>query len=118
MILFPKIDLISSEKDSSKTVIKLIKGKVITEIKEKLNPNETFEVETPNSIMAVRGTTFSVELIENEKEFLMNYKLSKGEVDLLVMDNSNNTIVVNSLKVSKKEAVTLKVNKDNVIKAD
>ena len=39
-----KIKLISSEKDSSKTIISLLEGKIIAEVKEKLKDGENFEI--------------------------------------------------------------------------
>ena len=60
-----KIDLISSEKNSEKTIIRVNEGCIVTEVKNKLKTNETFDVETPNSTMAIRGTTFKVAVTIN-----------------------------------------------------
>lgn len=46
----------------SKTSIDLKQGSVTSEIQNKLGPNASYEVNTPNSIMAVRGTIFRVEV--------------------------------------------------------
>lgn len=46
--------------DTSKTRIELLEGAVTCEIENKLSEDSTFEVSTPNSIMAVRGTTFRI----------------------------------------------------------
>lgn len=48
--------------DNSKTYIELQQGSVTNEIQNKLGPNAVYEVNTPNSIMAVRGTIFRVAL--------------------------------------------------------
>lgn len=48
--------------DDAKTYIDLKQGSVTSEIQNKLGPNASYEVNTPNSIMAVRGTIFRVEV--------------------------------------------------------
>jgi len=110
-----KINLISSEKDSSKTVISLKEGKIVTEVKEKLKDGETFEVETPNSVMAIRGTTFSVEVDKKDSLFEIKYQLVKGSVDLYIFDNVNDSVVVNKLEMQPEEAVTMNVHSSAVI---
>ncbi len=50
----------------AKTYIDLKQGSVTSEIQNKLGPNASYEVNTPNSIMAVRGTIFRVEVAKNE----------------------------------------------------
>lgn len=50
----------------AKTYIDLKQGSVTSEIQNKLGANATYEVNTPNSIMAVRGTIFRVEVTKNE----------------------------------------------------
>ena len=104
-----RIKLISSEKDSSKTVIRLLEGKIITEVKEKLG-DDSFEVETPNSVMAIRGTTFSVEVNKTDKEYEVEYQLIEGKIDLLIVDKVNNEVVVNSLALNPEEAVKIYVD--------
>ncbi len=51
----------------AKTYIDLKQGSVTSEIQNKLGPNASYEVNTPNSIMAVRGTIFRVEVAKNER---------------------------------------------------
>lgn len=52
--------------DNSKTYIDLQKGAVTNEIQNKLGSGSSYEVNTPNSIMAVRGTVFRVALGQTE----------------------------------------------------
>lgn len=47
--------------ENAKTYIDLEQGSVTSEIQNKLGQNASYEVNTPNSIMAVRGTIFRVE---------------------------------------------------------
>lgn len=53
--------------ENARTYIDLQRGSVTSEIQNKLTDGSTYEVNTPNSIMAVRGTIFrvGVELDEN-----------------------------------------------------
>lgn len=53
-------------KEDSRTKINLTKGAIINEIQNPLSANSTYEVTTPNSIMAVRGTIFRVEIYYDE----------------------------------------------------
>lgn len=52
--------------ENAKTYIELTQGSVTSEIQNKLGQNASYEVNTPNSIMAVRGTIFRVETAANE----------------------------------------------------
>jgi hypothetical protein len=112
-----KIKLISSEKDSSKTVIELKEGKIIGEVKEKLKDGETFEVETPNSVMAIRGTTFSVEVDEETDEYEVTYQLVDGTVDVFVFDQTSGTTKVNSVELQSEQAIVVSVSKDAFIES-
>ena len=113
-----KIKLTSSEKDSSKTVIKLIEGKLISEVKEKLADDEMFEVETPNSVMAVRGTTFSVEVGKKDNKYEIKYQLIKGAVDVFVFDKSNGETIVSSFSLSPLDALDVIVDAINMIESE
>lgn len=54
-------------KENSRTSIILEQGAVTNEIRNKLNENSSYDVTTPNSVMAVRGTVFRVEITFDEK---------------------------------------------------
>lgn len=51
---------------NSKTSIELKKGAITNEIQNKLSADSSYEVNTPNSTMAVRGTVFRVEISYDE----------------------------------------------------
>ncbi len=51
---------------NSKTTINLKSGAITNEIQNKLNGESSYEINTPNSTMAVRGTTYRVEVYEDE----------------------------------------------------
>ena len=113
-----KIKLISSEKDSSKTVIELKEGKIIGEVKEKLKDGETFEVETPNSVMAIRGTTFSVEVDEETEEYEVTYQVVDGVIEVLVFDQTTGSTKVNSVSIESEECAKVSVDKSAYIDSD
>ena len=48
----------SSTRDDSRMKLYLTAGSELNELRSKLGPNDSYEVDTPNSTMAVRGTTF------------------------------------------------------------
>ena len=47
---------------ATKTIVAMDEGSTLISIENKLNGDESFEVSTPNSTIAVRGTTFTVEV--------------------------------------------------------
>ena len=61
-----QLEATGDEKDS-KTKINLTQGAIVNKIEKSLSENSTYEVTTPNSTMAVRGTTFRVEVRVDEK---------------------------------------------------
>lgn len=58
----------SGSKEDSKTSIHLERGAITNEIQNQLSDESTYEVTTPNSVMAVRGTTFRVEVYFDEND--------------------------------------------------
>lgn len=57
----------SGTKEESRTSIHLEQGAITNEIQNKLNKNSSYDVTTPNSVMAVRGTVFRVAITFDEK---------------------------------------------------
>ena len=59
---------LTAEGDSadSRTVIHLQEGAVVSQLTQKLSEESSYEVTTPNSTMAVRGTVFRVEVVYDE----------------------------------------------------
>ena len=56
----------NSEKSNTKTRIVLEEGSVLCRLDSKLGDEESFEVETPNSVMSVRGTIFRMTIYKDE----------------------------------------------------
>lgn len=76
------------KKSSSKTRIDLYEGTLVIGIDEKLNAEETFEINTPNATMAVRGTVFTI-TVERQKDrsFATNLKVDQGAVEAVTTEN-------------------------------
>lgn len=66
----------------SKTKINLTQGAIVNKIEKALSEDSTYEVTTPNSTMAVRGTTFRVEVtIDANGESYTTLELCEGKVE-------------------------------------
>lgn len=66
----------------SKTKITLTQGAIINKIEKALSEDSTYEVTTPNSTMAVRGTTFRVEITVDAKgETYTTLSVCDGKVE-------------------------------------
>ncbi|MBQ9934919.1 MAG: FecR domain-containing protein [Lachnospiraceae bacterium] len=52
---------------NSKTTINLKSGAITNELQNKLSGESSYEINTPNSTMAVRGTTYRVEVYKDDK---------------------------------------------------
>ncbi|MDO4489189.1 MAG: FecR domain-containing protein, partial [Eubacteriales bacterium] len=71
----------TGKESDSRTKIHLDSGSVISRIDNKLKDSETFEVETPNGTMSVRGTVFKVDCYVNENgETMSELSVLDGEV--------------------------------------
>jgi len=67
--------------EDSRTKLNLTKGAIINEIRNPLSAGSTYEVTTPNSIMAVRGTMFRVEVSYDENgEVFTKVSVFEGKV--------------------------------------
>lgn len=67
--------------EDSRTKLNLTKGAIINEIRNPLSAGSTYEVTTPNSIMAVRGTIFRVEVSYDESgEVFTKVSVFEGNV--------------------------------------
>lgn len=56
----------TGDKKDSKTQIKLRQGAIVNCVENGLSEKSEYKIETPNSTIAIRGTTFRVELAEDE----------------------------------------------------
>lgn len=73
-------------KENSRTSIHLEQGAITNEIQSKLSESSSYEVTTPNSVMAVRGTVFRVEVtLDEKKEVYTKVSTFEGKVDAKVV---------------------------------
>lgn len=70
----------------SKTMIQLDRGAITCQLENKLSESSSYEVQTQNSVMAVRGTVFRVGIYEPEKPELAGEEAQAPIVQLAVMD--------------------------------
>lgn len=78
-------------KENSKTSIHVEQGVIINEIDKPLSDGSTYEVTTPNSVMAVRGTVFRVEVLKDESGEIYTYVATcdgKVETRLIMPDGT------------------------------
>jgi len=80
----------SSAKEDSKLKIVLNSGSELNELKSKLGANDTYEVDTPNSTMSVRGTTFRVTVYTQGGLVYSLLEVKEGEV-LVKLKTSDGT---------------------------
>ena len=91
----------SGNSQDSKTSIYLEQGAIVNRIDNKLGENSSYQVSTPNSTMAVRGTTFRVEIsydAENAGQALLSVFDGQVQCNLILPDKS---IDKNDVMVSK-----------------
>lgn len=86
------IELVATgDEKKSKTSINLLKGAVTIEVQNKLNEDSTFEVTTPNSVMAVRGTVFRVKVdVDEGGNPITKVSIFEGAVGVQKKDKDGN----------------------------
>ena len=86
----------SSPKEDSRIKINLAEGSELNELKNKLANGESYVVDTPNSTMSVRGTTFRVTVYKGEDGLwytLLEVINGTVEVALKTEDGTYNGVV-------------------------
>lgn len=75
--------------NSGKTDIQLEQGAVTVEVQNKLSDDASFEVTTPNSVMAVRGTVFRISAdVDENGEPITKIAILEGSVSVQKKDES------------------------------
>ena len=111
------IKIKSEGKDKTKTNIYVEKGKVLAQLQNKLGEDEEFFLSSNNSVMAVRGTTLAVEVVEEETQFVEKYSVFKGRTELYVFDIVNGNLIQGKLSDIGADSgkIIINVPKDRVI---
>lgn len=81
--------------DDSRTVIYMDAGSILNHIKDNLNEGEVYQVDTPNSTMAVRGTVFRVTVYRGDDGLVYTLlEVFEGDVqvDLKTEDGEYNGV--------------------------
>lgn len=79
------------DKTNGKVTVDLIYGSVNIAIANKLQENDSFEVETTNAIMAVRGTQFNVEY--DTQENITKVYVETGSVEVTSKETKQNVLI-------------------------
>ena len=93
----------------SKTKIVLESGGIVNRIENELSKNSSYEIETPNSTMAVRGTIFRIKLVKDERgKIVSEVEVQDGKVECRI-------VVKNEDGSTSEQMVELEAGKKNII---
>ena len=96
----------SGNSSDSKTQIEVLKGSITNDIQNKLSEDSTYEVNTPNSTMAVRGTVFYVMIYEIDGVKYTRICVFDGQVDTKLV-YKDGTVAKEAVSVMKGKEVTI-----------
>lgn len=97
---------------NSKTAIRLEEGAVVNRLDNKLSEESVYEVSTPNSTMAVRGTVFRVEVVIAEDGTLETHvSVYEGEVACSLIQ-PDGTVEDEIILVANDETIIIRSEKD------
>ena len=105
-----RIEATGTETDS-KTKIVLTKGAIVNRIEKKLSEDSSYEVETPNSTMAVRGTTFRIAISEPDEngDVYTTLEVYNGSVESVITEkNPDGTVTQKKVTVSAGKKVLIR----------
>lgn len=110
------IELVATgDAKKSRTNINLLKGAVTIEVQNKLNEDSTFEVTTPNSVMAVRGTVFRIKVtVDDNGNPVTKVSIFEGAVGVQKKDKDGN-LTEEELIPESKEALIYDDNGEEVL---
>ncbi|MBQ3558725.1 MAG: FecR domain-containing protein [Agathobacter sp.] len=111
-----KIEIFATgDQANSKTDIRLDKGAITVEVENKLNDDSSFEVTTPNSVMAIRGTVFRISAATDENgEPITRITIFEGAVTVQ-KKAEDGTLSEESRIESGKEAIIYQENEEEVL---
>ncbi len=114
-----KIYLETSEKNADRTKLTVSEGSILTEVQNKLGENQTFDVETPNSTMAIRGTVFKTDVRVENGVCQISYALFRGEIELSVVEKTaDGSYQVGTFKVQPLQQVVMEVEEKDLVTVD
>ena len=80
---------------SSKTLVKVDYGTMTWDVQNKLSADSTFDIQTPNSTMAIRGTVPNITVGDDttkKYDSISKFALIEGKVDITYFDNNGNQL--------------------------
>lgn len=97
----------TGDKTNSKTSIYVEQGQMVTEVQEKLNSNSSFEVVTPNTTMAIRGTITDT-IVSHVSDGTVNSinEVVEGEVEIVAMHIVNGKLEGQKAPMTKGQSFT------------
>lgn len=105
----------TGDKDHSKTDIRLDKGAITVEVENKLSEDSSFEVSTPNAVMAIRGTVFRITIdIDENGAPITRIAVFEGSVTVQ-KKSEDGTLSEETLIVNGKEAIIYEENNEEVL---
>lgn len=110
-----KVNIVSDGSDKYKTNIFIERGTVLAELQNKLGVDEEFFLSSNNSVMAVRGTVFGVQVKEENGEIVQTYSVYKGVTELYVFDNTSGELVSGKLSDISNAKYEIKIPKEEII---
>ena len=88
----------TGKQNKTKTRILVNEGGVVVEVKNQLQANETFEIASSNSVMAIRGTQIGFDVEKTETELLTKMAILHGKTDVMLLkDNAlkSTSLIIN-----------------------
>lgn len=105
----------TGDKEHSKTDIRLEKGAITVEVENKLNDDSSFEVTTPNAVMAIRGTVFRIATdIDENGAPITRITIFEGAVTVQ-KKSEDGTLSEETAIESGKEAIIYEENSEEVL---
>ncbi|MBR4515327.1 MAG: FecR domain-containing protein [Lachnospiraceae bacterium] len=102
-----KLKLVATGSSSkSKTTIDLMEGAITNDIQNKLSEGSSYDVNTPNSTMSVRGTIFRVQVYEENGVKYTKVSVFEGEVETKLV-YKDGTIAEKAVSIQKGKEVII-----------
>ncbi|MCR5349466.1 MAG: FecR domain-containing protein, partial [Acholeplasmatales bacterium] len=113
-----KINILSVGNSKYKTNVYIEKGTVLAEIQNKLGEDEEFFLSSNNSVMAVRGTIFGLQVTDLGNSYQEVYSVYKGVTELFLADKKENEIITGVLKDLSNIKIEVNVPKSHALTED
>lgn len=112
------ISIKSEGKDKYKTNIFVTGGTILAEVQKKLDEDEEFFLSSNNSVMAVRGTVFGLNVETKGDNIVQTYAVYRGVTELYVFDKLNDTLISGKISDITDAKYELTIPRDHIINKD